>query len=490
MSIELVLLIVSALLFISILMSKISDWIGVPALLLFLTLGMLAGSDGIGGIYFDNAVIAQNIGIIALALILFSGGLDTSLRDVRLVVKESLTLALLGTLLTAVIVGAAAYYILGFTLLEGMLVGAIISSTDAAAVFAILRSRGVRLKGRLKPLLELESGSNDPMAVFLTIGLIQLITQPERSFLTLIPTFFAQMLIGGVIGYVMGRVSIFLINRIRLGFDGLYPVFTLTLGLLTFGLAASLGGSGFLAIYLAGLILGNGEFIHRRSMLRFFDGLAWLMQITMFLTLGLFVFPSQLPGVAGPSLLVAAVLMFIARPAAVFVSLLFYKVSLAEKIFTAWVGLRGAAPIILATFPLVAGVFNADAIFNLVFFVVLASVLLQGPSIPFVARLLNVDAPPETERLLPIETTLSGELQSQLREITVPPGSFMTDKRIVDLGLPAEFLVVLIRRDEDFIIPSGGTEIQAGDTLFVISSQDAFQEVLSRMEIVPVRQNR
>lgn len=486
MSIELIILIVSALLFFSILMSKISDWIGVPALLLFLTLGMLAGSDGIGGIYFDNAPLAQNIGIIALALILFSGGLDTSLKDIRPIFKESVILALLGTFFTALIVGAAAYFILDFTLLEGMLVGAIISSTDAAAVFAILRSRGVRLKGQLKPLLELESGSNDPMAVFLTIGMIQLITNPGQSPLSLISLFFAQMIIGGIVGYIMGRVSIFLINRINLGYDGLYSVFTLTLALLTFGIAALLKGSGFLAAYVAGLILGNGEFIHRRSMIRFFDGLAWLMQITMFVTLGLFVFPSQLSSVALPSLLVAAVLMFIARPVSVFILLAFSKIKLVEKIFIAWVGLRGAAPIILATFPLVAGVFNANTIFHLVFFIVLASVLLQGPSIPYVARLLKLDAPPETERPSHFEPALSGELQSQLKEIIVPPGSFLAGKRIVDIRLPAEFLVVLIRRDDGFIIPSGATDIQVGDTLYVISTVDAFQQVVSRMEQTPV----
>jgi cell volume regulation protein A len=438
---------------------------------------MLAGSDGPGGIYFDNALIAQGIGVVALAIILYSGGLDTNWESIRPVLKAGTALALLGVLATALIVGIAAYFLLDFSLLEGLLLGAIVSSTDAAAVFSILRARGVSLRGRLQPLLELESGSNDPMAVFLTIGIIQLLVNPNLQPLQLLPDFFVQMGIGALVGIAVGWLSFHLINRIQLGFDGLYPVLALTIALLTYGLAGSLGGSGFLAVYLAGLILGNQEFIHRRSLLRFFDGMAWLMQITMFLTLGLLVFPSQLPAVAVPGTLIALILMFVARPLGVLFSLSLTRLGIHEKALIAWVGLRGAAPIVLATFPLLAGISRSDTLFNLVFFVVLTSVLLQGPSIPLVARWLGVAGPVKSGRSDPIEPGPAGGFHRQLRELIVLPGSPFEGKRIVELGLPEEFLVVLIDRDEDFVVPSGGSEIQSGDRLLVISGEDAFQQV-------------
>lgn len=476
-SIELTLLVLAILLLVSILASKVSDRVGIPALLLFLAVGMLAGSDLIGGIYFDNAFLAQGIGVIALAIILFSGGLDTEWQSLRPVLPAGISLAILGVLITALVVGTAAYFLLEVSLLEGMLLGAIVSSTDAAAVFSVLRSRGVSLKGQLRPLLELESGSNDPMAVFLTISMIELLTNPELSPLQLIPMFFIQMGIGAVAGYGMGRLAQRLINRINLGYEGLYPVLTLSIALLTYGLASVLGGSGFLAVYLAGLTLEKGELLHRRSLLSFFDGMSWLMQIAMFLTLGLLVFPSQLPAVVVPGLLIAAVLIFIARPLSVFLSTLFIRLSLAEKTFVAWVGLRGAAPIVLATFPLLAGISQANTLFNMVFFVVLTSVLVQGPSIPLVARWLGVDAPAATRRGYPIEANPAGGFRRRLRELPVPPKSKMVGKRIVELGLPAEFLVILIDRDNSFIIPSGGTAIRAGDKLLVISGDEAFDQV-------------
>ena len=311
---EYILIGAAVLLFVSVLVSKISDRFGIPALLAFLILGMLAGSEGPGGIYFDDPALAQFISVIALVLILFSGGLSTEWDKVRPVAKESWLLATLGVFITALMTGAFASLVFKVSLLEGLLLGSIVSSTDAAAVFSVLRSKGISLKGKLKPLLELESGSNDPMAIFLTVGLIQLITHPDLSPWSLIGLFFQQMLVGAVVGYGMGRGILWLINRIKLGYEGLYPVLTLALVLLTFGLTAILGGSGFLAVYLAGIVLGHHDFIHKRSLSRFHDGLAWIMQITMFLTLGLLVFPSRLLPTSGLALLVAAGLMFIARP--------------------------------------------------------------------------------------------------------------------------------------------------------------------------------
>ncbi len=474
---EYILIGASVLLLISVLVSKISDRFGIPVLLLFLILGMLAGSDGPGGIYFDNPALAQFIGVIALVLILFSGGLDTEWHRVRPVVKEGGLLATLGVFLTALLVGLFASALLKLSWIEGLLLGSIVSSTDAAAVFSVLRSKGINLKGNLKPLLELESGSNDPMAIFLTIGLIQLVTQPEASPLGMIGLFFLQMIVGGVLGIVMGRVMLFLINRLKLGYEGLYPVLILALVFLTFGLTDALGGSGFLAVFLAGIVLGNRDFIHRRSLLRFYDGLAWLMQIAMFLTLGLLVFPSRLIPIMGVGLLISGFLIFVARPIGIWIALLPVKLNWRAKTFVSWVGLRGAAPIILATFPLLARIPQADLIFNVVFFIVLTSVLLQGTSIPLVARWLKVDTPAVRKRIYPIEYTPMDGLKSELKEMPVPPGSPMAGKAIVDLGLPADFLVILIARENDFLQPSGGTVILAGDTLLVLSDKESFEQV-------------
>ncbi|GAP12131.1 potassium/proton antiporter, CPA1 family [Bellilinea caldifistulae] len=478
---EYVLIAAAGLLLISVLVSKISDRFGVPALLLFLGLGMLAGSDGPGGIYFDNPAIAQFVGVIALVLILFSGGLDTDFKQVRAVLKEGILLSTLGVLITALITGWICIFLLDLPPLVGLLLGAIVSSTDAAAVFSVLRSKGISLKGNLKPLLELESGSNDPMAIFLTIGLIQLIQSPEQSALSLISSFFLQMLLGGVIGVVMGRLMGWLINHIRLGYEGLYPVLSLALVFLTFGVTSILGGSGFLAVYVTGIVLGNREFIHRRSLLRFHDGLAWLMQIAMFLTLGLLVFPSRLPAVAGSGLLIAAGLMFLSRPLGVLLSLIGSRFSLPEKVFVSWVGLRGAVPIILATFPLLAQIPQAELIFNIVFFVVLTSVLLQGTTITPAARWLKLDAPALPKRIYPIEYTPVGGFKSELKELAVPPNSPMAGKAIVELGLPDDFLVVLIARQNDFVMPSGGTVIQPGDTLLALADSKTFDEVCRRL---------
>jgi potassium/hydrogen antiporter len=389
------LVIVGIALLLSVLLSKISDRFGIPTLLLFLVLGMLVGSDGPGGVYFDDPVLAQTVGVIALFLILFSGGFDTSWASVRPVLKESWTLATLGVAITAGIVGLAVSALLDLPLLQGLLVGSIISSTDAAAVFAVLRSKGVSLRGQLKPLLEMESGSNDPMAVFLTIGLIELITHPEASATGLIVLFFQQMLIGAAMGYAMGYLMYLLVKHLRLGYEGLYPVLTLALACLTYGLTAAIGGSGFLAAYLAGIVLGNREFPNKHSLSEFHDGLAWLMQIAMFLTLGLLVFPSRMIPLWAPALLTALILMFLARPVSVFLGLIPARLERKEKVFISWVGLRGAAPIILATFPFVAGLPEASMIFHVVFFVVLTSVLLQGVSLPYVAKWLGVDAPPD-----------------------------------------------------------------------------------------------
>jgi len=392
------LLVSSVLLLLSILAWKISSRLGIPALLLFLGIGMLAGSDGPGGIYFDNAQIAQNVGVMALAFILFAGGLETNSKAVRPALGGALSLSTLGVLLTAVIVAVFALFILHFSFVEGLLLGAIISATDAAAVFSVLGARNLQLKGRLLPLLELESGTNDPMAVFLTIGLTALLANPQESLLSLSLLFVQQMGVGTILGLLIGWAAIWLLDHLYLDVEGLYRVFTIMLVLFTYGLTALLGGSGFLAVYLVGLLLGNSSVQRVDRLSRFHDSLAWLMQIAMFLILGLLVFPSRLPAVIGSGLLITAVVVFLARPVSVLFALLPVKMSLQEKLFVGWVGLRGAVPIVLATFPLLAGLSKASFLFDLVFFIVLASVLLQGTTAPFVARRLKVIADhPEIE---------------------------------------------------------------------------------------------
>jgi cell volume regulation protein A len=469
-SIDTILLVAAGLLLLSVAASKTSGRLGVPVLLVFVAIGMLAGSEGPGGIVFDDPWLAQSLGVVALALILFAGGMDTEWSAVRPVLFEGVGLATAGVLITAAVLAALTHLLLGYSLLEGLLLGAIVSSTDAAAVFAVLRARNVRLGGRLKPLLELESGSNDPMAVFLTLSVIQLLMSPATSVAGVAVDFVVQMSAGGLTGYLIGRVTVLLVNRLRLEYEGLYSVLTLSLVLLTYGASAVIGGNGFLAVYVAGLVAGNSDFIHKRSLVRFHDGLAWLMQIAMFLTLGLLAFPSRLVSVAGPGLVTALVLMLIARPVSVFLALAPSALRVREKTMIAWVGLRGAVPIILATFPLLAGVPRAEDLFDLVFFVVLTSVVLQGTSIPAVARWLGVDAPmDEPPREVP--PALAGSPRGRLEEIRIGPRSRAVGQRILDLKIPRGALVVLVRRAEEVIIPDGGTELEAGDRLVVLADE-------------------
>ncbi|MBO1438069.1 potassium/proton antiporter [Meiothermus sp. CFH 77666] len=392
---ELILLVAGVLLLLSVLATKLGGRLGVPGLLLFLAIGMLAGSDGPGGIWFDNYALAQFVGTVALVFILYSGGLFTRWSTVRPILGPGLSLASVGVFITMLATGAFAYWVLDLRWLEALLLGAIVSSTDASAVFGVLRERAVRLRKPLRPLLEFESGTNDPMAVFLTVGLTLLLTQPGMSGWQILPMFVQQMLLGLLLGYGLGRVSVWLLRHLRLSFDGLYAVFSLTLMLLVFSLTAVLGGSGFLAVYVAGVVVGNSDFPRKTALTSFHEGLSWLMEIGMFLTLGLLVFPSQLPAVAPSAILLALFLLLVARPVAVLFSLPTPRFTWNEKAFIAWVGLRGAIPIVLATFPLLAGVEAAQQIFNVTFFVVIFSVLVQGTTLPLAARWLRVRAEDE-----------------------------------------------------------------------------------------------
>ena len=390
-SIEALFIIFSFLTILSILTIKLSVRFGIPSLALFLVIGMLAGSDGLGGLYFDNPSLVQSLGVIALVFILFSGGLDTEWEGVQPVIWSGLSLSTIGVVLTAVSVGWFVSLVQGLSFLEGLLLGAIVSSTDAAAVFMVLRGRGARLPKKLANLLELESGSNDPMGVVLTLAIIELLMNPATSLVELLGFFVIQMTVGALLGVAMGELIRWTLNTLKLELTGIYPVLSVAFALLTYGLTAELKGSGFLAVYLAGLFVRRRPVAHKRSLLQFHDGLAWLMQIAMFLILGLQVFPARLLPIAGIGLIVALFLIFVARPLSVHVALLFSNVSFPEQMLVAWVGLRGAVPIVLATFPVLAGIRQADTIFHLVFFIALTSVLVQGPPIPWITRMLRLD---------------------------------------------------------------------------------------------------
>jgi cell volume regulation protein A len=471
MTVELVLLIAAVLLIVSILATRASSQFGVPALILFLAIGMVAGSEGPGGIAFADYQLAQTVGVIALVYILFSGGLDTDWPAIRPVLIQGVMLANVGVLLSAVLVGVFAIWALQLGWKEALLLGAIVSSTDAAAVFSVMRDRAVNLKHNLEPLIELESGSNDPIAVFLTLGLTSLIMTPGGSLFDLVPSFLLQMALGAGGGCLLGLLMVWAINRVRLKQEGLYVVFTLGLTLLIYAATTLIGGNGFLAVYLAGIVVGNKNIVHKRSVLRFHDGIAWLMQIAMFLSLGLLIFPSQLLPVAGSGLLLALFLVFVARPLSVFGALFWFRRSFRELSMISWAGLRGAVPIVLATFPLLAGVPGSNLIFNVVFFIVLVSVLLQGLTIAQVARWLGVssdETPTQSTQTFVPEVRLS----SRLVEAIVPPESAFAGLALIEMGLPRGLLVVQVQRGNETIIPNGSTVLIAGDHLLLLATPD------------------
>ncbi|MGH9230616.1 MAG: potassium/proton antiporter [Acidimicrobiales bacterium] len=471
----------AGLVLLAVLASKVSARLGVPALLLFLVLGMLAGSDGPGGIDFTDYELAQSLGVVALAFILWSGGLDTNWDDIRPVFGQGVALATVGVAVTALIAGAVAAWVFGFSLTTGLLIGAIVSSTDAAAVFSVLRSRGVSLRGRLRPLLELESGSNDPMAVFLTIGLIRLLDDPSTSPVELLGLLGQQMAVGGVVGYGLARLAIVALNRLQLEYDGLYPVVTVALVVFIFGTTTLLGGSGFLAVYVAGLVMGRVRFVHKASLTRVHDAIAWLAQISMFLLLGLLVFPSDLVEVGPRALLVSVVLILVARPAGVFLSLPTRRLRLADKALISWVGLRGALPIILATFPLVEGIAAAEDIFNIVFFVVLTSVLVQGTTVAGAARRLGVAAP-QADTPSPALEFVHGGSDVDLHQLRVVDGAPAAGQRLVQINLPPGALVVLVSRSGEHIVPQGQTTLRPDDLVLLLAPDDALDETRQLLE--------
>ncbi|CAM2959430.1 potassium/proton antiporter [Helicobacter burdigaliensis] len=390
-NLNLYLALLGGVLFLSAYASRISEKIGVPLLLVFLGIGMLLGSEGIGGIEFSNALLAQIVGTIALVFILYSGGLNTHWKEIKPVLRSGILLATLGVLLTTFIMALCIYYMLDFSFLESLLLGAIVSSTDAAAVFMVLRSSKIKLKNNIDYLLELESGSNDPMAIFLTITILQMIVIPnEASILEWIIQFFAQFIVGGILGVVCGYLFPKICSKVKITQAGLYPLLSLAWLLIVFGVSSLLYGNGYLSIYIAGILTNKYAFPHKENIIAFHDSSAWIMQIVVFLVLGLLVFPSELSSVTFQAVVLSAVLILIARPLSVFVSLYKSPYDIKEKVFISWVGLRGAVPIILATYPYAYHLEVSSMFFNIVFFAVIISVLLQGMSLKFVAKILKI----------------------------------------------------------------------------------------------------
>ncbi|MGI5309035.1 potassium/proton antiporter [Rheinheimera sp. WS51] len=461
-------LLAAVLILLGIMSSKLSARLGLPVLVLFLLVGMLAGEDGPGGIVFDNAGAAHALGTLALAMILFDGGLQTPIRAIKKVWRPAASLATLGVLVTAAITGVAAAYILHIPIMQGLLLGAIVGSTDAAAVFSLLRNAGIHLNKKLKATLEIESASNDPMAIFLTVGMLEILMHDMQPGTGLLMMFVSQMGLGALVGFAIGWLSVQLINRIQLVASGLYPVMVAACGLLAFGITANIGGSGFLAIFITGVVIGNSRFVFQRSTFLFHDGLAWLSQITMFVVLGLLINPSSLLDVWFEGLIIALVLTFIARPVAVIPILALFGFNRREITLVSWVGLRGSVPIILAIFPLLFELPGAALIFNVVFFVVLISATVQGSSLPWMARKLKLTLAPPATPAATLEITALGKVDADIVEYTLGETSRAVGRRLSQLALPDTTVVAMITRADTVITPRGSTLLCADDHLFIV----------------------
>jgi cell volume regulation protein A len=478
---DLAILIAGALLAGGLAASLLASRLRLPALLLFLALGMLVGSDGAGLIAFDDYELARTIGVVALALILFEGGLTSGIAEIRPVLRPAISLALVGTLLTALVTGLGAMWMLDLTALEALLLGSILASTDAAAVFSVLRAS--TLERRLARTLEGEAGLNDPVAILLVLGFIEWIELPGYGLADMVRLFASELGIGLGMGLAVGWLAVQAFRRIRVDNAGLYPVASFAAAALGYGGAASLGGSGFLAVYLVGLFLGTANVPAKRTVATFHQGLAWVAQIALFLTLGLLVFPSQLPQALVPGTVVALVLVFLARPLATLVATAVDRFSFRERLVLGWAGLRGGVPVVLAIFPVVAGVPRSLEFFNIAFFAVVLSTLLQGLTVERLARALGLTT---SEPALPqplAETGVIRRLGAEVVEFPVGPDDAIIGHRVRELGLPRDALVNVIVRDGSAIPPRGSTRIEAGDRLHLLVREEVawgFEPLLER----------
>lgn len=470
--VDTLILVAGLLVLLGIVSSKVSTRLGMPVLVLFLLVGMAAGSEGIGRLEFEDYRLAHAIGTVALVMILFDGGLGTSMVSIRSSWKPSMLLATLGVLVTAAITGLAAHWILGISLLEGMLLGSIVGSTDASAVFLVLRTGGVGLPKKISSVLEVESASNDPAAIFLTLGCIELLLGKVSFGPGLLKLFALQMAVGAVIGYAGGRGTVWIANRIELGATGLYPVLVSACCLLTYGLTVQLGGSGFLAVYLAGVVVGNRRLAFQQGIRRFHDAIAWLAQILMFVTLGLLCFPSRLWEAGGKAILIAAVLMLVARPVAVLISASPFRFHWKELTFISWVGLKGAVPITLATFPLMFATpevsLQAPLLFDVVFFIVVVSAVLQGSTLASAARWLGLERPRDPDPPVTLEISSLRNVDGEILDYMIREDSRAAGRLVKDLALPGGVVIAMITRGDKVIAPQGFTRIHVGDHVMLV----------------------
>jgi len=480
-----ILLIGSILLFVSIVVGKTGYRFGVPTLLLFLMVGMAFGSDGLG-IQFHSAKEAQFIGMVALSIILFSGGMDTKFSDIKPILAQGIALSTLGVLLTALFAGLFIWWLSGmswtnihFPLITSLLLASTMSSTDSASVFAILRSQKINLKHNLRPMLELESGSNDPMAYMLTVILIQLTQSASMGIGGILSSFFIQFIVGAIAGYLLGKLAILMLNRLNIDNQSLYPILLLSFVFFTFSLTDLLGGNGYLAVYIAGMMVGNARIMHRKEINTFMDGLTWLFQIIMFLCLGLLVNPHEMIEVALVALLIGVFMIVIARPLSVFICMLPFgkKVTLKSRLFVSWVGLRGAVPIIFATYPVVEQVPGADAIFNIVFFITIVSLVIQGTTVSHMSRWLGLSMPmPKTGNDFGVE--LPEEIGSDLRDLTVTAELLANGNTLKEMNIPKGTLVMIVKRGDAYLVPNGQLQLELGDKLLLISEKKASTQIV------------
>jgi len=479
---EFFLFIVSILLFFSIIAGKAGYRFGIPVLILFLMVGIVAGSDGLG-IEFSSARQAQYIGIIALNIILFSGGMDTRFSEIKPVLKPGIAISIGSTILTAFITGFFIYWFTNyifdsvrFNLVEALLLASIMASTDSASVFSILRSKGLTITQNLRPLLELESGSNDPIAYMLVIICIELLKNSSIHFGQIMLLFVQQIVVGVLVGLIFAKLVVHIINHIHLDYEGLYSVLLLAVVFFLFSFSTILGGNGYLAVYLGGLLIGNHSFVHKHSTLKFFDGLTWLFQIIMFLTLGLLVNPHELLPIAILGIIIGMFMIIVSRPLSVFAILTpFKKITFKGRVFVSWVGLRGAVPIIFATYPLIHGIEQAQTMFNIVFFITILSLVLQGSSVPMVARWLGLTAQTTKKtkpQLYEFDMEFPDDIKSAISEMTITEQMLKHGRRLMDIRLPDKILVVMIKRNDKYFIPRGNTHLEPGDVALLIADNE------------------
>ncbi len=451
--------------------SKLLYRFGIPALLIFLILGMLFGSDGVGGIYFDNFELAEQIGSFGLIFIMFYGGFGTSWKAAKPVLGPSIWLASAGVVITALLTGWFCYAILHTTLLEGFLVGAVIASTDAASVFSILRSRKLNLRGGLASILEVESGSNDPIAYMLTIAILSMMSVEGQA--NLVPMVAMQIVFGLGIGFALAWISAKILKKINFEIEGLYTIYVVGIVVLGYALSQLVGGNGYLCVYVIGIILGNTKLKHKRMLVHFFDGISWIMQMVLFFVLGLLAYPSHIPAIIGPAVLIALFMIFVARPAAVFGILSFFKIPVKEKLFVSWVGLRGAAAIVFAIMAIIQAPVLKNDVFHIVFFVALFSVAVQGTLTPFFAKKLGLVE--KDNSVFKTFTDYQDEAEMHLVEVTIERDNPWNGRTLNEIEIPEGVLVVMVKRGRKNITPNGSTVLRTNDTL--VLSGDNFDEI-------------